>query len=430
MVWWCEELSRKRSEVRRKRKQYQNERERTGDPERMKWHEYKESMREYKRMIKEIKKRDWNAFVRNGSASNPWGKVYKICMGKNKREGLASLRTAAVYTRTWNDSASMLVNEFSPADDSVLLPPDGDSSFSGSGAREFSTNEFEYVISHMRMGKSPNIDGITNGMVLQVALAIPSFIEAMYDSCLKEVSFPKQWKVAKVVVLLKGAGNDKAEPRSYRPMSLLSGLGKIIERMMVEMLLKSMNGKWNERQYGFVKNKCTEDAWAKARELVCRSERKHVIDIFVDFKSAFDYMFWRVVIGKLRQAGCKDEELAVWHDYFIERWACLSREREKVIRRVERGCPQGSIDGPTLWNLCMNELLNDLSSMRVEAVAYADDFLLLIEGGTRGLVECRAGETMKCVYGWKKRIGVDVSDSKAFYMLLKKGGGGLTCSTG
>ena len=97
----------------------------------------------------------------------------------------------------------------------------------------------------------------------------------------------------------------------------------------------------------------------------------------------------------------------------------MNSEHDEVVRRVERGCPQGSIAGPTLWNLCMNDLLNDLSDMHVEAVAYADDLLLLIEGGTRRLIESRAGEVMQHVYGWGKRVGVDVSDSKTVCMVLK-----------
>ena len=82
VVWWCVDLSVKRNEVRRKRKKYQHERERTGDPYRTKWHDYRESMKEYKRMIKEAKEKDWHEFVSREGASDPWGKVYKICMGR------------------------------------------------------------------------------------------------------------------------------------------------------------------------------------------------------------------------------------------------------------------------------------------------------------------------------------------------------------
>ena len=69
----------------------------------------------------------------------------------------------------------------------------------------------------------------------------------------------------------------------------------------------------------------------------------------------------------------------------------------------------------------MPDLLHDLSDMQVEAVAYADDLLLLIEGGTGCLSESRAGEVMQAVYGWGRRVGVDVSYTKTVGMVLKGG---------
>ena len=69
----------------------------------------------------------------------------------------------------------------------------------------------------------------------------------------------------------------------------------------------------------------------------------------------------------------------------------------------------------------MNDLLNELWELRVEAVAYADDLLLLAEGETRTLVERRASEAMRLVYSWGERVGVDVSDKKTVCMVLKGG---------
>ena len=143
--------------------------------------------------------------------------------------------------------------------------------------------------------------------------------------------------------------------------------------------------------------------------------------MFVDFKGAFDYLLWRVIIDKLKRAGCRIAEIAVWRDYFADRLACMSNGIEECVKRVERCCRQGSIGGPSLWNLCMNDLLDELCELRVEAVAYADDFLLLAEGATRTLVEQRASEAMRVVYSWGERVGVDVSDKKTVCMVLKGG---------
>lgn len=119
---------------------------------------------------------------------------------------------------------------------------------------------------------------------------IPEYMRSMYNACLKKGLFPKKWKDSKVVVLLEGPDKDKTEPRSYGPISLLSGLGKVLERMMVSRMMAKMDGKWNDRQYGFMRGKCTEDAWDQMKREVSASEFKYVCGVFVDFKGAFDFL--------------------------------------------------------------------------------------------------------------------------------------------
>ena len=208
-------------------------------------------------MIKNEKESDWHKFVSREGASDPWGKVYRICMGRLGKESLAGPRTPNGYTRTWGETAGVLMNEFFPAGEGIPIPPEEDTptpepaaglasrgrSADGNPACEFSKREFNYAVSRMRMGNSPGMDAITNAMALQVAKSAPSFMKAMYSFCLSEGLFPKKWKEARVVALLKGADKDRAEPRSYRPISLLSGLGKILERMLIERLLRCIDGK-------------------------------------------------------------------------------------------------------------------------------------------------------------------------------------------
>ena len=74
--------------------------------------------------------------------------------------------------------------------------------------------------------------------------------------------------------------------------------------------------------------------------------------LFVNFKSAFDNLEWTRVIEKLREIGC--EEMSLWKSYFQGRRACMV---DVLWKKVERGCPQGSICGPFIWNLMMDELL-------------------------------------------------------------------------
>ena len=147
-----------------------------------------------------------------------------------------------------------------------------------------------------------------------------------------------------MIALPKSPEKPRTDPASYRPISLLSVLGKMLERMMVARLDSRVSARMNESQHGFRGGRSTESAWRSMREYVQESESKYVLGVFVDFVGAFDNLEWMRVIEKLESMGC--EEMALWRSYFQQRSVCMIGVNDVVWRRVERGCPQGSICGP------------------------------------------------------------------------------------
>ena len=119
------------------------------------------------------------------------------------------------------------------------------------------------------------------------------------------------------------------------------------------------------------------------------SKCKYVLGVFVDFIGAFDNLEWVRVIEKLGSLGC--EEMSLWRSNFQERSVCMVRVNV-VWRKVEHGCPQGSICGPFIWNLMMEDLLWKLNECGCKCQAYADDLLLIIEGQSRVEVERKGTE--------------------------------------
>ena len=121
------------------------------------------------------------------------------------------------------------------------------------------------------------------------------------------------------------------------------------------------------------------------KEDVRSSEYKYVLGVFVDFIGAFDNLEWKRVLERMSEIGC--EEMALWNSYFQGRRAFIIGVIEVVWRNVERGCPQGSICGPFIWNLMMDVLLWKLDECECKCVAYADDLLLILEGQSRVKVD-------------------------------------------
>lgn len=420
--WWNDNLSETKSMVGYKRKLYQRaQRDRCGSYL-AKLNAYKSARREYKKLIRDSKTNNWREFVRVEDARDPWGGVYRICKWGSKKKEITSVRTDAGHTTSWRDTAEAFLREFFPSGPALgnLGVLDNDANDHGaSQSVSFTGDEFAGAYARMRASKAPGMDGYTNRMLRVVWQTIPEYMKAMYNACLNVAVFPESWKVARVVVIPKGPDKDMAALRSYRPICLLSGLGKALEYMMCEKMMKVMTNKWNDRQYGFVKGKCAEDAWGRLRCVVNECSKKYVLGVFVDFKGAFDYLTWPAVAKALAAAGCRGKEFKLWMSYFKDRRVCMVSSNECVTRMAERGCPQGSICGPFVWNLCMNELLNSLATSNIRCVAYADDLVILAEADSRAALEKSACEYMKIVYKWGEYVGVSVSNEKSVCMLLK-----------
>ncbi|CAB0037425.1 unnamed protein product [Trichogramma brassicae] len=231
--------------------------------------------------------------------------------------------------------------------------------------------------------------------------AIPCFVKVLLDACLQRGVFPDEWKIARIVVLYKGNGKDPSKARSYRPISLLNGMSKVLEILMVGRLNTIMSGLWCEKQYGFRKGKSTEDLLTDLVGMVRSSRSTYVAALLVDFKGAFDFLRASSAIeGSFvaNRGGAGD--LKCWRD-------------------LQRGCPQGSIGGPILWNLALDELLRRLNDLGIPTVAYADDTTCLIQGDSRARVEAGVGSVLGEIYKWSDKYGVDVSEEKTQLILLK-----------
>ncbi|KAH8366353.1 hypothetical protein KR084_002980 [Drosophila pseudotakahashii] len=260
------------------------------------------------------------------------------------------------------------------------------------------------------------MDGINGTICKAVWGAIPLHLTAIYSNCIRSGYFPAEWKCPRVVALLKGPDKDRCEPSSYRGICLLPVFGKVLEAIMVDRVREVLpeGCRW---QFGFRQGRCVEDACMHVKSSVHASPAKYVLGIFVDFKGAFDNVEWSAALRRLAELGCR--EMGFWQSFFSGRSAEIRSSYEAVNVPVTRGCPQGSISGPFIWDLLMDVLLRRLESYCTLS-AYADDLLLLVEGNSRLALETTGAQLMSIVETWGMKVGVAVSTSKTVIMLLKE----------
>ncbi|CAB0033468.1 unnamed protein product [Trichogramma brassicae] len=381
--------------------------------------EYRSKLGAYKRAITEAKNRDWHRFVQENGRIDPWGVVYRICGGGGAVSDIARISKANTPCRSWSESAETLLGEFFPEDpDSVAPLP---LARNGWDSPAWEISEVNSAFKSLKKGKAPGPDGIGNVLLREIWRAIPCFIKVLLDACLAKSVFPIEWKVARIVVLYKGGGKDPSKARSYRPISLLNGMSKVLEILMVGRLNTIMSGLWCEKQYGFRKGKSTEDLLTDLIGMVRSSRSIYVAALLVDFKGAFDFLRWPRMLDRLKETGMHDLEFSLWQSFFCNRKVFVANRggNLKCWRDLQRGCPQGSIGGPVLWNLALDELLCRLNDLGIPTVAYADDTTCLIQGDSRARVEAGVESVLKEIYGWSEKYGVDVSEEKTQLILLK-----------
>jgi len=148
-------------------------------------------------------------------------------------------------------------------------------------------------------------------------------------------------------------------------------------------------------------------------------EEQHVISIFLDISGAFDNLEWPALQRDLESLGTSHRMRCLIDDYLRRRTATMSIGGVSKTVRVTKGCPQGSILGPELWNVTMEALLRIAIPEFVAIQVYADDIAISVAGPNRRSLSERAEARLVPVLAWAEERGLKFSVQKSVTMIMK-----------
>ena len=283
----------------------------------------------------------------------------------------------------------------------------------------FSLSELESALRQLKKGKSPGLDGISNEMLINLPVEGKAIINRSWTSG----STPAAWRKG-VILAIPKKGKDPGDVNSYRPITLLSCISNLAERLVQTRLAHFLESSalLNPNQSGFRKGHSTINQLVKIIQKTFSAleenppERAHMA--LLDFSKAYDRVWRDGLIAKmdrLNLPGC----LSKWVSSFIIDRRCCVRWGSTLsdFRIFKEGLPQGSVLSPILWLIYINDILPDLPE-GIDCSLYADDTAILSTG--RSLQSCTVNiqSTLDAIANWTKVWKVDMSPTKCCYTIF------------
>nr|XP_027196978.1 uncharacterized protein LOC113791400 [Dermatophagoides pteronyssinus] len=387
-------------------------------------------VKEYKFQLIAAKKKSIREFFTIQDSSSVWKQVYKWCKSPaNLNQSLKSIKTEHGWTTTPLDTANHLLNKFFPND-----PPDNHTQSLISSAAQtactapddvlFSLEEVNDAIQTENDNKSPGEDAISANIIKHISYLFPELFLNIFNACLKFAIFPDRWKISIVKVIPK-PGSNLQTAKAFRPISLLSVTGKILEKLIYKRLLfwiyKHPTGLSNQ-QYGFRPQRSTEDAIniivSKRKEIL--NNNKFGLFVSLDVAGAFDSAWWSLILVSLKKFDIPNNLIDILKSYFTNRKAKLSICGETSEKSLSRGCPQGAKCSPLLWNILYDNLLQLRLPNDCYIQAFADDAFLIVSHENLDICENRANKALEKISKWGEDNKIEFNPSKTQAMLVTK----------
>ena len=279
--------------------------------------------------------------------------------------------------------------------------------------------EVEDAISNLDSSKSCGLNSVPIYILKVLVPYISNTLATLINQSFSKGIFPSSLKTAKVIALFKKG--DPEMTSNYRPISLLSSFSKLYEMLMYKRLYSFIthNELIHPLQFGVQKNNSIDHTLIRMTEAIRNTldNKKYGCCIFIDLQKAFDTVNHGILINKLEHYGVRGNALAWFKSYLSERYQYVAVEdTHSELLRVICGVPQGSILGPLLFLLFINDLPK--VSKKWKFYLFADDTNIYCESDTVDNVGKRANSELRKVKKWLDANKLSININKTNYIIF------------
>ena len=364
------------------------------------WSKYKRLRNTVSKKMKKAKSDYYSSRLTETQDPKTMWEILKEIMPNKKNAGVPKTDSlsALKFNHFFTSIAEKLCERFQLSTYIKPLTPRVNNKFSMEEVNEmFVCNELK----RLKSKKATGLDGMSARLLKDAASVIAKPITYIINLTISTGEIPPELKEAKVTPIFKNG--KRTEESNYRPISVLPLVSKVMERAIQVQLVKFLeaNEVLSAYQSGFRKGHSTETAVTYLTDQILEhmDNQQMTGSVFIDLKKAFDLVNHNCLLQKLEHYGVRGKSLTWFQNYLGSRTQRVRFGQDlSPSLPIEYGVPQGSLLGPLLFVIYINDLPSCLKNTHISM--YADDTVIYCSGANPKEIKKALQEDLERVVTW------------------------------
>lgn len=361
-----------------------------------------------------------------------WRNLSKMIFGRASKNSAINLKVDGILTENKQEIAKLFNEHFtnSITEITTKLPPPDETFFQGTPYEiiyqfqlpSVTATYIKDIILSLKRNCSNGYDKISTRFIQKYAIEFSPCISRLINNSTKSFSYPNPLKISKTIPIPKDGC--ALSIMNYRPVSVMTIFTKIFDKVLNIALIEFLNNNdiISSKQFGFCQQSNTLAACLNLTNLLAKSRenKRYTIALFLDLKKAFDTVNHKILIWKLKQLKFGQGEINFFKSYLEHRQQYVDIDGVKSkYSKLSTGVVQGSVMGPTLFKIFINDLflLNTHGIMQM----FADDIVLIYEGDDLCTTINLMQNDLDSFYLWFSKNSLILNAEKSKYIIFGEG---------